>query len=366
MANSTLVPSFFDKNYVIFPPCIPNHGLSFVDHSKNSLSGHLGHALFQARSGELTAFYPVCSGDNGGHSAIGWMAFRRSVDLGRTWSEPEDFFLSKQAYDRHDGATIMCEKAVTCDDGTIVLFTLTCDVSKNPLWEPYLFPHYVRSFDDGRTWTAPVRLGEERGRVYDALYRDGTIYVLKFANSAEENWTGCHLEHVYELYSSTDNGATFVRKSIIPLDTQGRGYGTMEFTKAGCLMVGVYNIADENTMDIISSDDCGVVWSQAQGVWLEKRIRNPQLVRFGNGYMLHGRSGNEGPNPGNFVLYSSEDALQWDEGRYLCTLEAGFGEYSNNLVVRDPCTNHQRLLIQSSHAYRENLTNILQWWIDLR
>jgi hypothetical protein len=45
--------------------------------------------------------------------------------------------------------------------------------------------------------------------------------------------------------------------------------------------------------------------------------------------------------------------------------EAGHGAYSNNLVVgsRFPGTK-QRLLIHSSHAYRDHRTNTIMWWID--
>lgn len=358
--------SFFDSNYTICPEHIPNHGFLFVDHGKSGLGGHLGHAMFQANDGGITAFFPVCNGDNKGHSGRGWMRYKRSYDFGRSWSDSFDFIHSKDVFMVNKNVSVMCEKAVTCNDGSIVLFALVCDVGSNALWEPYLYPYYLRSPDNGNTWNSPVAIGTERGRIYDAVYHDGVIYVLKFANSAEESWTGCRKEHVYQLFTSEDNGLSFTLRSTLPLDTFGRGYGTIEFLDSNQIIVGIYNSKDEENMDVIVSPDRGYSWGRQQAVYLAKRIRNPQLVRFGKGFLLHGRSGNEGQNPGNFVLYSSPDGFHWDEGRYLCLREAGFGEYSNNLVVYDRLLKKNRLLIQSSHAYRDNLTNIHLWWIDAK
>lgn len=239
----------FEKNYVIYPSDLPNHGYLFYNHSLYGKSGHLGHALFQSHTGEITALFPTCSNDNGGHSAKGWMCLRRSKDFGRTWSPAEDFFWSKTIYEQNSKISMMCEKAITCDDGSIILFALICDLSQNSLWEPYLVPQYLKSFDHGYTWTSPKPFGEERGRIYDAVYYDRCIYVLKFANSAEEDWTGCRPEHVYQLFVSTDNGTTFSQRSVIPFNTLGRGYGTMEFTENGRLIISVYNINDENRLD---------------------------------------------------------------------------------------------------------------------
>lgn len=93
-----------------------------------------------------------------------------------------------------------------------------------------------------------------------------------------------------------------------------------------------------------------------------KKIRNPQVVGFEHLYFLHGRSGNNGEQAGNFVLYCSEDGIHWDEGRYLKVRTEGLGAYSNNLVIGKG-TSHEKLLIQASHAYKDNQTNVLHWQI---
>ena len=54
---------------------------------------------------------------------------------------------------------------------------------------------------------------------------------------------------------------------------------------------------------------------QVQPLW--QKIRNPQVVGLNICIFFHGRSGNNGEQAGNFVLYCSEDGIHWDEGRYL-------------------------------------------------
>src|SRR5690606_35864522 len=62
--------------------------IMFVDHQPLGRSGHLGHAMFQRPDGALFAFFPNCSSDDpgrhgtSGHSAAGWMEYKRSDDAG--------------------------------------------------------------------------------------------------------------------------------------------------------------------------------------------------------------------------------------------------------------------------------------------
>ncbi len=90
------------------------------------------------------------------------------------------------------------------------------------------------------------------------------------------------------------------------------------------------------------------------------------MAAFRNGYVLHGRSGSYGDSElkGHFVLYTSPDGINWNEGRYLKMQTAGAGAYSNNLLVHDPENKKPpRLLIQASHAYDQSKTNIYHWWL---
>jgi len=78
---------------------------------------------------------------------------------------------------------------------------------------------------------------------------------------------------------------------------------------------------------------------------------------------MHGRSGSFGENAENFVLYTSPDGKQWDEGTYLFMKKpgCGAGSYSNNVIAHMP--GQPRLLIQASKAYRDCRTNIVQYTI---
>ena len=344
---------------------IPNQGILFVNHKLKNRSGHLGHALVQCANGDLLAFYPNCSDDNDGHSAIGWMEYKRSCDYGKSWGPSSILPYSKQLLNSYGNKSAMSEKAVVTKKGSLLLFQLICDISENALWEPYWIPVYLTSQDQGVTWEYAKELGKGRGRVYDALSRDNTIYVLKFCNDAIIHWTGNLPNHQYKLYTSDDNGQNFTIRSILPFDTNGRGYGTLCFLKNGDLIAYCYNSSDEYHSDYVISHDMGYTWEEPEQSFFSKKLRNPQMVQYGYGYLMHGRSGNHGEESGHFILYYSSDGIRWDDGRYLCRCSAGYGAYSNNLVVEIPTSHSRRLLIHSSHAYEKNKTNILSWWIDM-
>ena len=79
---------------------------------------------------------------------------------------------------------------------------------------------------------------------------------------------------------------------------------------------------------------------------------------------MHGRTGAGGLDDGHFVVYTSPDGIDWDEGTILQRQTAGAGAYSNNLPVHNPATGAvERLLIQASHAYHQSKTNIYHWWL---
>ena len=351
-------------SYRLDPEDPPNDGILFIDHSRAGRSGHLGHALVEYAPGKILAFYPNCSDDNKGHSAVGWTEYKRSEDGGKTWGDPETLAYTKTLLASKLSA--FAEKAVLTDQGDIVVFFLVCDISTDTIWSHFQKPTYVTSSDQGRTWSEPVELGDKRGRVYDARYYDGEIFALNFANDNDINFLGNKQEHVYELYISRDGGRTFAKRSVLPFDTMGRSYGTIGMLDSGKLVAYIYNRNAERESDYVLSDDGGRTWSEPKTAHFAKKIRNPQLVSMEACYFLHGRSGSLGEEKGHLVLYSSRDGLSWDEGVYLRKREAGLGAYSNSIVVgsKDPDAPN-RLLIQASHAYELNKTNVLHWWLTL-
>ena len=367
--------------YRVTPENPPNDGILFVDNSLAGRSGHLGHALVEYDDGKILAFFPNCSGErhnperpSKGHSARGWMEYKRSEDGGETWSDRNVLAYSKNLFDTgQSGKTnkklsAFAEKAVRTDSGEIVLFFLVCDITTNVIWRQFQVPTYISSPDGGRTWSEPSALCDSRGRVYDARYFNGEILVLHFKNDNEINFLGNKPEHVYELYASRDGGRTFVKRSELPLDTTGKSYGTMQMLDAGKLVVYIYNSKAEDTMDYVVGDDGGRTWSDPKIAHFRKRIRNPQMASLNGCYFVHGRSAflqGKKEEKGHFVLYSSRDGLVWDDGVYLKMREEGIAAYSNSIVVGslDP-GRRNRLLVQASHAYEQNLTNVYHWWID--
>jgi hypothetical protein len=350
----------------VVPPNPPNKGILFVDHSKHNRSGHLGHALAEYAPGQILAFYPNCSDANDGHNGDGWMEYKRSKDGGHSWSNPVTLSYSKRKYESGNGAA-MCEKAVRAADGTLVLFTMECMLEVNKAWRPLRVPRVLRSTDGGRSWGKADPLCNQRGRVMQALVHEDTIFVLEFCNDCENSWYGSLPKHHYALYVSTDHGKSFECRAQLPFDTDRRDYGTMAFRADGSLIAYVYNHDDEKQLDYVISLDEGRTWSKPKTALFAKQIRNPQLAAFRNGYVLHGRSGSRGKREiaGHFVLYTSADGINWDEGRYLKMQSAGAGAYSNNVLVHDAKQKQSpRLLIQASHAYKESKTNIYHWWLE--
>lgn len=351
-----------DQRYRLTPGNPPNPGIRFVDHRPAGRSGHLGHALVEYDAGAILAWYPNCSAANDGHGAVGWMEYRRSTDGGRTWSDSEPFPYSKEVFDAEVGRSVMTEKAVRTPAGEVLAFNLECDVSENPLWRPYGIPTVVRSADGGRTWSDAEPLGDAPGRVYDAIVHEAEVLALELENDATDTWYGTRPEHAYALYASEDAGETFVRRSELPFETDRRGYGTLGVLENDTLAAYVYQLDDERHLEYATSEDGGRTWSAVGTVTLEKKIRNPQLVRFKDGYLLHGRSGSYGYAGGNLVCFTSPDGRDWDAGTYLRMQEAGSGAYSNNLVVGSG--DDARLLIQASHAYDGSKTNVVHWWLE--
>ncbi len=356
-----------NSGYDIIPHNIPNDGILFVNHRKNRRSGHMSHALVEYAKDSILAFYSNSSAAiEHGHTGYGWIEYKRTIDGGKTWSDPTVLDYSYRSF--IDGCyNISCEKAVVTDSGVIVLFCLRN--KKITRWEPYLRPVVLRSFDNGETWSAPIPFSNQRGRIMDACYRNGVIYALEFCNDAEIKWTGNLPEHVYKLYTSVDDGLHFEERSIVPFDTFGRSYGAMEWLSGERLITYIYNENDEFHMDCCISEDKGYHWGDPFQSFCAKRIRNPQVCNLNGTYFLHGRSGNvDASLPSNFVLYASKDGIHWDDGEFLRVTKPGeWGNaayYSNNCVT-GRFGGNRRILVQASVPYCEGCVNIAHWWIDI-
>ena len=314
----------------------------YVDNRKRRRSGHMTHAMAEFAPNTFIDFNSNCSPTRlGGHSAYGWVEYRISTDAGKTYSEPQVLPYSWDSF-LEGNWTVSVEKAVACDDGTIVAFCLRNTMLREVCCEPWLTPMCVRSTDGGRTWTEPYECMPYRGRLYAACFQDGTVYA---ALSCNPDFLGTGPENVYRLYVSEDRGASFTERSVVPFpDTVRRGYCAMLFDSEGILHFYTYNEAAEREMDHAFSRDCGRTWTVTEPSYVGKGIRNPQIALLDGVYLLHGR----GENGRDFVFYTSKDAFHWDEGVYLGRSDGGC-YYSNNLNLRDE--NGPFLLVQYSDVY---------------
>lgn len=313
----------------------------YVDNKTRGRSGHMTHGLAQFAPGCFIDFNSNCSPVRwSGHSPYGWVEYRISRDAGKTYSEIKKLPYAEQSF--YDGLfMISVEAAVACDDGSIVAFCLKNDGLGPTCCEPWDTPMFVRSTDEGETWSEAVEFSPYKGRTYDAIYVNGTILVMHHCN---ERFEGKTEEHVYRLYASTDNGQTFSEYGIIPIDPIGRNYGTLLYDDKGVLHAYTHNENANFDFDHAISRDMGKTWEVCT-THLDKGCRNPHVGLVDGIYIMHGRSEDyEG-----LVLYTSEDGQNWDEGTILVHNKGAAAFYSNNLNLTDEKGNF--LLVQYSDRY---------------
>lgn len=329
----------------------------YVDNQSRGRSGHMSHALVRLGPGRIMAFNSNCSPKRlSGHAACGWNEYRISEDDGVTWGEVKVLDYSWQAY-LDMAFTVSVEKAVRCG-GRIVAFALRNTPYREICCEPWLTSVTLLSDDDGQTWREAGETTPFRGRIYDALECDGTIYLLQFCNDAEINFTGNRPEHLYRIYRSLDQGESFQEVAIVPfLTTFGRGYGSMLFLPDGSLIVYAYNLNDEVNMDyaVLAPDG---TWTTGTS-FVAKKIRNPQTAILDSLFVLHGRTGG---GTGEFVFYTSRDGMVWDEGVIVAPKKPGC-YYSNNIVVEH--NGKKRLLVQYSDTYEKCCVNVMHRFLEI-
>ena len=324
----------------------------YVDNQARGRSGHMSHAMAPLGENGLIDFNSNCSAVRYyGHSAFGWVEYRTSYDGGKTYSAVKEFPYSINCF--YDGVyTISVEKAVTCDDGTVVAFCLRNCQTDPCCCEPWDTPFIVTSADNGATWSEPREMTAFKGRVYDAIYVNHTIYALMFCN---EHHLGKTAEHRYIIFASTDSGKSFTEHAVLPFNTFDRAYGSLLFD--GDLMHAfAYNAAKECELDHIVSHDFGKTWEQCPACFLKEGIRNPQTAFIDGIYVIHGR--NAACN--GFVLYTSEDGKTFDEGIYIVQKDHRTAAYySNNICLKDE--DGPFLLIQYSDTYINSPEDLKRW-----
>lgn len=342
------------KNYEI----ILSEPTIYVDNRSRKRSGHMTHAMAQFAPGKIIDFNSNSSAViHGGHSTYGWVEYKISEDGGETFSETYDFPYSKQSL--YDGIyTISVEKAVACNDGRIVAFCLRNDAHQ--LCQPWDTPMTVTSFNGGKTWTEEKQLCPYKGRVYDACYHNGVIYVLEFCNDGKGMFWGEKEEHVYRIFTSHNNGDSFEELCVVPIPSLGRAYGAIMFDDKNNLHVYAYNVNDEQHMDHVISNDFGKTWSENKPCYLNEGIRNPQIAQIDGVYIAHGRNAERS----GFVFYTSEDGQNFDEGFYLANKKGGC-YYSNNLLLKDKNGDNRLLIQYSENNGDKECVNVKHVWLKV-
>lgn len=330
----------------------------YVDNKSRGRSGHMTHAMAEFAPGKLIDFNSNCTAVKfNGHSTFGWIEYRISEDGGETFSDVYELPYSKETL--YDGIyVISVEKAVACDDGRIVAICLRNNA--DALCQPWDTPMTVTSFDGGKTWTKEKELCEYKGRVYDALYHNGVIYVLEFCNDGTGWFCGEREDHLYRIFTSHDNGETFEELCVVPVPTMGRAYGAMVIDHEENLHVYAYNANDEEHIDHVISKDFGKTWEEATLSFVKDGLRNPQITQIDGVFIAHGRNAQRT----GFVLYTSKDGQNWDDGSYIGNA-TGVCYYSNNIVLKDK-DGKNRLLIQYSENYGQgSCVNIKHAWLTI-
>jgi len=333
----------------------------YVDNESRGRSGHMSHALAEWAPGKLIDFNSNCSAAiHEGHSTFGWIEYRISEDGGETFSESYDFPLSKKEF--IDGKhTVAVEKAVACDNGRIIAFCLLNDA--HALCEPWITPPViVTSENGGKDWSDKKSVFPYCGRIYDAIYHKGVIYVVQFCNDATVSFLGNKKEHLYRIYKSENNGESFEEISVVPTDTMGRSYASIIFDGNEKLHMYTYNVNDEHNPDHLVSDDFGKNWTSAGVCHLAKGSRNIQTALIDGVFVLHCRG--EEVNRNKLALYTSENGYDWDEGEFVDSTEYNTCFYSNNIVLKNK-EGKSRMLVQYSHSYFEKCVNIRHMWLEI-
>ncbi len=315
----------------------------YTDNKARNRSGHMTHAMTEFAPGCFIDFQSSCSPVRlRGHSAYGFAEYRISRDYGETYSEVKTLPYSWQAL--MDGMfTISVEKAVTCQDGSILAFCLRNTMLSEVCCEPWLTPVAVRSRDGGETWEEAFEVSPYKGRIYDAITLNGKIY---FVQLNCDGFPGKNRETKYVLFVSEDDGKSFRELSRLPVDAVGRGYGALLWDGTLLHFYGC-NIPQWKWMDHAVSRDFGKTWTVTEACFMEKGIRNCQLAYMEGVYLAHGRDG----ECTGFALYTSRDGQKWSKASYIGT-RIGPCYYSNNLLLQKP-GEKPFLLLQYSECWED-------------
>lgn len=292
-------------------------------------NSHAGPMCLQFPSGKIVAYH----GNSNGHvnsPNIGWSEYVVSEDGGRTWSKSKPFEFTYERFESEQ-YTYM-EEGFVAKDGTVVVIP-----SHN-------YDHFLlRSDDDGKTWQEPVLLNDLLQPQHrscqlhaTATSLDGnTQYLL--IDTARGGKRGQHA-----MYSTDDGGRSWsLVGSDLPLHAD-MGYGALAVMPDGNILAAA---SDDRNAEGQSKFNYAILnaktqtWSEAKSTPLAKKVRDPELSYFGGRYFLQGRSGDKGDRSvdldlNKFVLYQSDDGINWNEGVFISNDNVYHDGYSYNATIK--------------------------------
>jgi len=253
----------------------------------------------------------------------------RSKDNGKTWGEKQVISAVKDL-DEREGCGIQLK------DGTIIVgiyYNNKYTVEGTYDWEgkgklpptehPRLGAHFIRSVDNGRTWSQPEYI-DLKGMPFIGIegptdapieMPDGSVLmgVIGYGIDGDSKNVGS------VLLRSTDKGKTWKYVSTIAPDPGGKLGGFMEpgivRTRSGRIIAAMRNHANENAIWMTYSDDNGNTWTP---VFKTGLIGHPvDLVQLPDGRVMATYGVREGPQrhtePGGIrACFSSDNGKTWD------------------------------------------------------
>ncbi len=322
--------------------------ISDLEHDFPGRNSHGGPVCMEYPNGQIVAF----NSNTSDHNNDGWSEYAVSPDGGKTWEKYNKFPYSYESYQKDPNSPVFIEEGLVTQNGTVVLVLTHIRDSRRAK------SSIMRSGDNGSTWTDNEPLDGDFGGYPCAVAVAGdTNYVLFDLTSG-----GPHV-----LYVSTDDGRSWHRRSTLPLDGD-TWYGAMTMMADGRLLAGAYTEKDEHNFYYCISKDQGKTWSPQKRAYVDKKVRDPELAYLAGKYYLHGRSGQLGEGSNRFVLYQSNDGIEWQSGIIASGDELHPDGYSHNCIINqynDDIPNE--LMVQYSIIYEgAKVEEIMTWDKSLR
>jgi len=249
--------------------------------------------ICMTKRGTLIAVYREGYSHASGNPDDGRIMLVRSTDKGRTWSEPELAYDDPTMDDRN--AAIAC-----MNDGTLCL-----------IWDKYLHGRHhwawMRvSTDEGRTWSAPVKVSKDenvhtRSRPLDL--GDGR-WLIPYSESTHGRTTATY-------FSIYDPKAGFFEEIAATPRGQRNIADEVAVTRAadGNLVALIRSNTDPTLWKIVSKDN-GRTWSPARPTNIPSQFTPADLITLKNGWLLCSFSFRERRN--ERLVVSRDNGETWD------------------------------------------------------